>query len=116
MNTTPAVPDLNDLLARCRDQPWLYGEVVEAVQVPLLRCLKRLARLRGLAEQDAEDCLQEGLMRGFVKVEGYAAERGSAFSWLWTICVRCLLDRARSAALRRAVSLWDKEGNMTVDP
>jgi RNA polymerase sigma-70 factor (ECF subfamily) len=108
--------ELNELLIRSREERWLFDEVVRASQDALLGRLKRMARGLGLREQDAEDSLQEGYLRAYARVEAYVANLGSAFNWLWVVCARCLLDRARSESLRRHASLWGKDGALAVDP
>jgi RNA polymerase sigma factor (sigma-70 family) len=108
--------ELNELLIRSREERWLFDEVVRASQDALLGRLKRMARGLGLREEDAEDSLQEGYLRAYARVEGYVANLGSAFNWLWVVCARCLLDRARSEALRRHASLWGKDGALAGDP
>jgi RNA polymerase sigma-70 factor (ECF subfamily) len=111
-----AMAELSSLLQRARQDRWLFEEVVKALRPALLSRLRRLAEGLYLRPEDAEECLQEALLRAYRNLGGYDESISSAFTWLLLIGRRCLLDRWRGRRLRRTVSLWDAEGRLAVEP
>jgi RNA polymerase sigma-70 factor (ECF subfamily) len=92
-----------DLLARARagdgEAFWeLAGSYRRELQVHCYRMLGSFA--------DAEDAVQETMLAAWRGIGGFAEERASLRTWLYTIATsRCL--NARRAAGRRPVTGWD---------
>jgi RNA polymerase sigma-70 factor (ECF subfamily) len=116
INRLTSMAELSSLLRRAREDRWLFEEVATALQPALLGRLERLAAALYLRPEDAEDCLQEALLRAWCHLDSYDAGASSAFTWLLLIGRRALVDRWRARRLRRTVSLWDAEGRLAVEP
>ncbi len=98
--------NLTDLLSRCqhRDQV-AFDELFNQY----LDRLYHLALAVVRDEKDAEDVVQETLLRVYRKIGEYRAE-ASFNTWLTTIAVNVCRDHLRRQKLRRAISLeWLRE-------
>jgi RNA polymerase sigma-70 factor, ECF subfamily len=65
-----------------------YGELVARHSRRLFRVAFRIT----CSEADAEDVVQEALLRGYQKLETFAS-RSDFGTWIYRITVRCALDR-----------------------
>jgi RNA polymerase sigma-70 factor (ECF subfamily) len=74
----------------------------EADVLPLLPRLHRLCLTLCRDKQEAEDLLQEALIRAFLHRDSYA-QRGSLFGWLCGIVRNQFIETRRAAARRRSL-------------
>ena len=93
-------PDVNEALVAASDQQELFGRWVE----PEIETLLRVARTLTGSWADAEDVVQETLIRAFRAVEGFDGRHPRA--WLFTILRRTHLNSLRK---QRPVHVEDDE-------
>ena len=87
------------LVSRCRAGDWSAFEAL--LEWHRDRAYRLAYKLTG-SHDDADEVLQEALIRAFRGVSGF---RGQArFStWLWRILIRCAVDHCRARRRRKAV-------------
>jgi RNA polymerase sigma-70 factor (ECF subfamily) len=97
-------------LARAGDER-AFGELVGAYRAELrAHCYRIMGSVA-----DAEDALQEGLLRAWRGLHGFEG-RGSARSWLYAIVTNAALDLARSRARRELPVAFGPSASPGTDP
>ena len=85
-----------------------YVHIVEAFQAPLYRYCTRMLGNR----QEAEDAVQDILIRAFEKIEGYEPT-GSFSSWLYRIAHYHCLNLLRKRSVQRKFQRWFRQDTIT---
>ncbi len=96
MNPTPALPQVTDEMALVQR---LLARDEQALRVlhdqyarNLMTVILRLVR----DEELAQDILQEGLLKVWLSIASYDAERGRLFTWMVRVCCNQAIDALRS--------------------
>ena len=108
----PAPPDLSGMLKRAaRGDKQAFADLYDATASRLYGLAVRVVR----DPAQAEEVTQEAFLEVWRTSSRFDPDRGSAMSWLLTICHRKAVDRVRSAeaSSRRDTSYQQK--NQTVD-
>jgi RNA polymerase sigma-70 factor, ECF subfamily len=79
----------------CAEDDWAFGELARAHRAELRAHCYRLTR----SVADADDAVQEGLLRAWRGLAGYSG-RGSVRSWLYAIVTNAALDLTRLQSRR----------------
>ncbi|MFD1466604.1 RNA polymerase sigma factor [Hymenobacter caeli] len=95
--TLPPAADESVLVAQllARDER-AFGLLYERYSVALLAVIRRITP----DEAQAQDLLQEGLLKIWLGIGGYDAGRGRLFTWMARVCGNHALDAVRSAGHR----------------
>jgi RNA polymerase sigma-70 factor (ECF subfamily) len=115
---TPAVPGsseperLSDLLRRsARGDQQAFAELYDATSSRVFGLAVRVVR----DPAQAEEVAQEAFMEVWKTSSRFDPERGSALSWLMTICHRKAVDRVRSAEASTRRDTTYHQQNSTID-
>lgn len=87
----------------------------EAMITPYEEMLWRICWRYTRSTPDAQDCLQETMVKAWRALPGFRGEC-SLQSWLYRLCVSCCTDYLRAAARRREESVDAMEGFDPADP
>lgn len=87
----------------------------EALVTPYEEMLWRICWRYTRSTPDAQDCLQETMVKAWRALPGFRGEC-SLQSWLYRLCVSCCTDHLRAASRRREESADALEGFDPADP
>ena len=90
-------------------------DAFEALVTPYEALLWRICWRYTRSTPDAQDCLQETMVKAWRALPGFRGEC-SLQSWLYRICVSCCMDHVRTASRRREESVEAVEGFDPADP
>ncbi|MGH7175673.1 MAG: RNA polymerase sigma factor [Minisyncoccia bacterium] len=89
-----------EILARSRQEPELFRELVRRYEAPLLRRAQRVLRTR----EDAEEAVQDAFTKMYLYADRYAPQAGATFSsWAYTILNRVAYTKYRARLAQQAV-------------
>jgi len=110
----PAAERLADLLRRsARGDQVAFAELYDATQARVFGLAVRVVR----DPAQAEEVTQEAFLEVWRTASRFDADKGSALSWLMTICHRKSVDRVRSAeaSTRRDTSYHQQNHTIDID-
>ena len=110
----PAAPGevLSDLLSRsARGDQQAFAELYDATSSRIFGLALRVVR----DPAQAEEVVQEAFLEVWKTSTRFDPERGSALSWLMTICHRKAVDRVRSAEASTRRDTSYSQHNQTID-
>ncbi len=76
----------------------------------ILLCYLRMSPRTRAVGDEADDVIQETLLRCWVHLQEFAGTAGAAIPWAWTICRNVAVDLLRRRGTRAALSLDGPQG------
>ncbi len=91
-STKDEAGDLSDeeLLVRSRNEPWLFGVLLDRYQEPLMRKARSILH----REEDAEEVVQDAFTKIYLNASRFAPQEGASFSsWAYRILMNTAFTR-----------------------